>query len=68
VLEQLLSEKMVSLKIVLVKTILLLSQWLKVGKTGTSLTVKEQENLVNGLLPVKIPMFLLKNPPSLPCG
>jgi DNA mismatch repair protein MutL len=25
-------------------------------KTGTALTIKEQENLVNGLLP-KIPMF-----------
>jgi DNA mismatch repair protein MutL len=28
-------------------------------KTGTALTIKEQENLVNGLLPVKTPMFLL---------
>jgi DNA mismatch repair protein MutL len=31
-------------------------------KTGTALTIKEQENLVNGLLPVKIPMFLLSKP------
>jgi hypothetical protein len=30
-------------------------------KTGTALTIKEQENLV-GLLPVKIPMFLLSKP------
>jgi DNA mismatch repair protein MutL len=26
------------------------------------LTIKEQENLVNGLLPVKTPMFLLSKP------
>jgi DNA mismatch repair protein MutL len=31
-------------------------------KTGTALTIKEQENLVNGLLPVKTPMFLLSKP------
>jgi DNA mismatch repair protein MutL len=32
-------------------------------KTGTALTIKEQENLVNGLLP-KIPMFLLLSKPT----
>jgi hypothetical protein len=43
--------------------------WLKFScKTGTSLTVKEQENLVNGLLPVKIPMFFPKNLPHYHAG
>jgi hypothetical protein len=29
-------------------------------KTGTALTIKEQENLVNGLLPVKTPISPFK--------
>jgi DNA mismatch repair protein MutL len=33
----------------------LLNLWLKAVKTGTSLTVKEQENLVNGLFACKDP-------------
>jgi hypothetical protein len=47
-------------KIVSVKTTLSQVHIKPSCKTGTSLTVKEQENLVNGLLLVKIPMSPFK--------
>jgi DNA mismatch repair protein MutL len=61
VLEQLLSDLHDGIPtVVLVKMIRLQNPWQKFScKTGTALTIKEQENLVNGLLPVKTPMFLL---------
>jgi DNA mismatch repair protein MutL len=61
VLEQLLSDLHGIPTVVLVKMIRL-HPWQKFScKTGTALTIKEQENLVNGLS-VKIPMFLLSKP------
>jgi DNA mismatch repair protein MutL len=64
VLEQLLSDLHDGIPtVVLVKMIRLQNPWQKFScKTGTALTIKEQENLVNGLLPVKTQCFSFSKP------